>query len=167
MEYQELAPYASTVISAVRGYTNRPFISRTIFIGEFEITSDKLDRSLAPLRDGDIVEIFGSEYNDGLYMLKSDTEFYSQMRDQKFKGKIAWINAPIDKELFGQFASYSKSMGTKNTLRTEQLDAYSYTLNNAGNDMNQGFPIGMLSAFNHLRQLPHMYEKDLARVGLI
>lgn len=156
--------YVTTIVNAVRSYTNRTFIGG-YYRGDIVITEDSISREVRP---ESIIEIRGSRHNDGFYWVKEDKTI-DGLHPEAYTGYVIDIKLPIDKQLLIDMDNVLITSGKSKGVRRQQIHDVSYTLasSNSSNDLVGGVPKSMLSVLDHYRRLPCNLEEDYYRVGII
>lgn len=156
----KVSQHISAIVQAVRSYTNRPFIGNVLYYGDIKIEGGDISPFLINLEEGDIVEIIGSVYSDGVYLVKNSEELFERIRDEEFKGYFVLLKLPLHLESLKALANYSSSISEKAGIRREGVGDVSYTLH-SGSDLIQGYPRTIMSSLSAYRRLPNNYNKEM------
>lgn len=151
---------------AIRSYTNRAFVGTIYFKGDIRIEDGMfITTSTMELQDGDIIEIFGSKYSDGVYLMKGSTSTYEVLRNEDFKGYIVLIQPPLNSQSLKTMSKYMSVVDKDPALKRKQIGDVSATMH-SGTDLINGFPATIMSSLTSYRVLPGGIEKEFYRAGI-
>ena len=162
---KELAKNISQIIMAIRSHTNRAFIGSLYYKGTITVVDGVFTMGFDDLLDGDIIEIFGSKFSDGIHMMKDSNSTYDTIRDESFKGYIVLIHPPLSTQALLTMSKYVDTLNNDPALRRKQIGDVSATMH-AGTDLVQGFPSTLMSPLNMYRVLPGNIPREYANVGI-
>lgn len=148
---------------AIRKITNNPFQNRRVRFEQLHFDSEKsflVFAEVEGLRGKDTIQISGSKWNDGLYVIdtidnnkitvKDDARFFSGFNPQSFVTKVEYPDDIISG--VRKLLSYDAKMRNKVGLKSKTVSRMSETYydQNAGETVN-GYPAAMMSFINKYR----------------
>ena len=173
---EEVRTFLPSVLSAIRGYTNRSFITNVGISGDFTISGgDKIQSSEdipSEIIPGSQIELKYSLNNTKIYTVKSIKDnviqTYEKLFDETFNGFLIKLSFKgVDDDTVSSMINYKKSIIKYSAVKSESLDGFSYTLNVDSNNSTNGYPNNLMSSLNYLRQLPDKREVDYYERGFI
>lgn len=172
---EEVRTFLPSVLNAIRGYTNRSFITDVGVSGDFVISNNKIklpgDVPSEIIVDSQI-ELKYSLNNVKIYTVKSITnneiETYEKLFDESFNGFLIKLSFKgVDDDTLSSMINYKKSIIKYSAVKSESLDGYSYTLNVESNNSTKGYPNNLMSSLSNLKQLPDKREVEYYERGFI
>ncbi|MGG5372858.1 hypothetical protein [Enterococcus sp. AZ196] len=149
---------------AIRELTNNPFQNRKARFHELRFGSEKtviVNQEVEGIRKGDTIQISGSKWNDGLYVVSEvsgneitfeEARFFTGINRQAFVTKIDYpadIVAGVKKLL-----KYDSKMADKVGLKSETVSRMSKTYYDQNStEIVAGYPAAMMSFVNKYRLL--------------
>lgn len=172
----EVRTFLPSILNAIRGYTNRSFITSVGISGDFKIQGDNKILSPEDIPSDMIVdsqiELKYSLNNTKIYTIKSingrEIETYEKLFEEDFNGfliKLSFKN--IDDDIVSSMVNYKKSIIKYAALKSESLDGYSYTLNVDSNNSTNGYPNNLMSSLDSMKQLPDKREVEYYERGFV
>lgn len=172
----EVRTFLPSILNAIRGYTNRSFITSVGISGDFKIQGDNKILSPEDIPSDMIVdsqiELRYSLNNTKIYTIKSingrEIETYEKLFEEDFNGfliKLSFKN--IDDDIVSSMVNYKKSTIKYAALKSESLDGYSYTLNVDSNNSTNGYPNNLMSSLDSMKQLPDKREVEYYERGFV
>ena len=172
----EVRTYLPSILNAIRGYTNRSFITSVGISGDFEVRGGNTILSPEDIPSDIIVdsqiELRYSLNNTKVYTVKSingrEIETYEKLFEEDFNGfliKLSFKN--VDDDVVSSMVNYKKSVIKYAALKSESLDGYSYTLNVDSNDSTNGYPNNLMSSLDSMKQLPDKREVEYYERGFV
>ena len=172
----EVRTFLPSILNAIRGYTNRSFITSVGISGDFKIQGDNKILSPEDIPSDMIVdsqiELRCSLNNTKIYTIKSingrEIETYEKLFEEDFNGfliKLSFKN--IDDDIVSSMVNYKKSTIKYAALKSESLDGYSYTLNVDSNNSTNGYPNNLMSSLDSMKQLPDKREVEYYERGFV
>lgn len=172
----EVRTFLPSILNAIRGYTNRSFITCVGISGDFKIQGDNKILSPSDIPSDMIVdsqiELRYSLNNTKIYTIKSingrEIETYEKLFEEDFNGfliKLSFKN--IDDDIVSSMVNYKKSTIKYAALKSESLDGYSYTLNVDSNNSTNGYPNNLMSSLDSMKQLPDKREVEYYERGFV
>lgn len=172
----EVRTFLPSILNAIRGYTNRSFITSVGISGDFKIQGDNKILSPEDIPSDMIVdsqiELRYSLNNTKIYTIKSingrEIETYEKLFEEDFNGfliKLSFKN--IDDDIVSSMVNYKKSTIKYAALKSESLDGYSYTLNVDSNNSANGYPNNLMSSLDSMKQLPDKREVEYYERGFV
>ncbi len=172
----EVRTFLPSILNAIRGYTNRSFITSVGISGDFKIQGDNKILSPEDIPSDMIVdsqiELKYSLNNTKIYTIKSingrEIETYEKLFEEDFNGfliKLSFKN--IDDDIVSSMVNYKKSTIKYAALKSESLDGYSYTLNVDSNNSTNGYPNNLMSSLDSMKQLPDKREVEYYERGFV
>lgn len=172
----EVRTFLPSILNAIRGYTNRSFITSVGISGDFKIQGDNKILSPSDIPSDMIVdsqiELRYSLNNTKIYTIKSingrEIETYEKLFEEDFNGfliKLSFKN--IDDDIVSSMVNYKKSTIKYAALKSESLDGYSYTLNVDSNNSTNGYPNNLMSSLDSMKQLPDKREVEYYERGFV
>lgn len=172
----EVRTYLPSILNAIRGYTNRSFITSVGISGDFEVRGGNTILSPEDIPSDIIVdsqiELRYSLNNTKVYTVKSingrQIETYEKLFEEDFNGfliKLSFKN--IDDDVVSSMVNYKKSVIKYAALKSESLDGYSYTLNVDSNNSTNGYPNNLMSSLDSMKQLPDKREVEYYERGFV
>lgn len=172
----EVRTFLPSVLNAIRGYTNRSFITSVGISGDFKILGD--NTILSPedipsdITENSQIELKYSLNNTKIYTIKSisgrQIETYEKLFEEDFNGfliKLSFKN--VDEDTLSSMINYKKSTIRYAALKSESLDGYSYTLNVDSNNSTNGYPNNLMSSLDCIKQLPDKREVEYYERGFV
>lgn len=172
----EVRTYLPSILNAIRGYTNRSFITSVGISGDFEVRGGNTILSPEDIPSDIIVdsqiELRYSLNNTKIYTIKSingrQIETYEKLFEEDFNGfliKLSFKN--VDDDVVSSMVNYKKSVIKYAALKSESLDGYSYTLNVDSNNSTNGYPNNLMSSLDSMKQLPDKREVEYYERGFV
>ena len=173
---EEVRTFLPSVLSAIRDYTNRSFITNVGISGDFTVSGG--NKILLPEDiPSEIVvdsqfELKYSLNNTKIYTVKSingrEIETYEKLFEETFNGfliKLSFKN--IADDVVSSMVNYKKSVSKLTAVKSESLDGYSYTLNVDSTNSTNGYPNNLMNSLSSLRQLPDKREVEYYERGFV
>lgn len=173
---EDVRTFLPSVLSSIRDYTNRSFITSVGISGDFVISEGNKILSPEDIPSEIIVdsqiELRYSINNTKIYTVKSISgktiETYEKLFDEKFNGFLIKLSFNgVDDDTVSSMINYKKSLIKYSAVKSESLDGYSYTLNVDSNNSTTGYPTNLMSSVNSLRQLPDKREVEYYERGFV
>lgn len=172
----EVRTFLPSILNAIRGYTNRSFITSVGISGDFKVQGGNTILSPEDIPSDIIVdsqiELRYSLNNTKIYTIKSikgrEIETYEKLFEEDFNGfliKLSFKN--IDDDVVSSMVNYKKSTIKYAALKSESLDGYSYTLNVDSNNSTNGYPNNLMSSLDSMKQLPDKREVEYYERGFV
>lgn len=172
----EVRTFLPSVLSAIRGYTNRSFITNVGISGDFIISDGNKIQSPEDIPSEIVVnsqiELRYSLNNTKIYTVKSIEnnviETYEKLFEETFNGFLIKLSFKgVDDDTVSSMINYKKSIIKYSAVKSESLDGYGYTLNVDSNNSTNGYPNNLMSSVSNLRQLPDKKEVEYYERGFI
>ena len=173
---EEVRTFLPSVLSAIRDYTNRSFITNVGISGDFTVSGG--NKILLPEDiPSEIVvdsqfELKYSLNNTKIYTVKSingrEIETYEKLFEETFNGfliKLSFKN--IADDVVSSMVNYKKSVSKLTAVKSESLDGYTYTLNVDSTNSTNGYPNNLMNSLSSLRQLPDKREVEYYERGFV
>lgn len=161
-----------SLLSSIRGYTNRSFITTVGIVDTMVITDYNKITTQNSLFEGfsvgDNIEIRYSMNNLFIYTIKeisgdkTTITTFEKLYAEEVYSVVIKLSFPIHNSVVADMLRYKKSSETKIGVTSESLDGYSYTLDAS---MPQGYPKQIMSQLNYLKQLPGSTEREYRKAG--
>lgn len=166
----EVRTFLPSVLSAVRSYTNKGFLTNISIAGTIQVQDNKIICSSeipSEMTSDSQIELRYSINNTKIYTIKSiennEIEVYEKLFDEEFEGFIIKLCFNIDEDIIASMLNYKKTIGRYSAIKSESLDGYSYTLNVENN--TKGYPQSLLGSLSALKQLPGSIEREYYERG--
>lgn len=172
----EVRTFLPSVLSAIRGYTNRSFITNVGVSGDFIVSGGNKILSPEDIPSEIVVnsqiELRYSLNNTKIYTVKSISgktiETYEKLFEETFNGFLIKLSFKgIDDDVVSSMINYKKSIIKYSAVKSESLDGYGYTLNVESNNSTKGYPNNLMSSLSNLRQLPDKREVEYYERGFV
>ena len=173
LSVNDIRSYLPSILNTIRNYTHRTFITTVSVSGNIVISDGKIllsDDDLSKFTADMQIELKGSLNNTKIYTIKSiglgEIETYEHLYDEEYTGYIIRLSFNIDLNAVADMISY-KNINSNPAIQSENIDGYSYTLNNSSNQVIQGYPMSILCSFDELRCLPGNEEREYKKFGYV
>ena len=167
---EDVRTFLPSVLSAIRGYTNKGFLTNISIAGTITISDNRIifeGDTPENMIAGSQIELRYSINNTKIYTIKNiednTIEVYETLFDETFNGFIIKLCFNVDDDILAPMLNYKKSIGKYSAIKSESLDGYNYTLN-VDNAIN-GYPVNLMSGLKSMRQLPGSIEREYYERG--
>lgn len=170
---EQVRTYLPSVLSAVRGYTNKSFITSIGISGNITISDNIITVENDIPKEITVdsqIELRYSINNTKIYTVKSISgktiTTYEKLFNESFDGFLIKLSfAGITEDLIASMINYKIPTIKYSAIKSESIGDVSYTLNVDSNNTIEGYPINLMSSLNKLRQLPESREVEYYERG--
>ena len=170
---EQVRTYLPSVLSAVRGYTNKSFITSIGISGNITISDNVITVENDIPKEITVdsqIELRYSINNTKIYTVKSISgktiTTYETLFNESFDGFLIKLSFEgITEDLIASMINYKIPTIKYSAIKSESIGDVNYVLNVDSNNTIEGYPINLMSSLNKLRQLPESREVEYYERG--